>query len=138
MIMVAALSAIAVLIVFGIVGISIWAMSSGGDISENSNIIIKPIENSPTPKILTAKESKKLNSQSGVQPSAVRVLVETSEGVAEIYRDSERIGETPYEIEGREGENVDLTLKRNGYLDKQVQIEITARRRVYTFLLQRK
>lgn len=129
------------LLLFGIIGVSIWAMSDDGAVNTaNSNLIVVSPVNASTPKVSISKNTGQPAPQQsgGSKSNTVRVLVDTNEGTADIYRDGERIGKTPFEVEGSEGESVNLTLKRNGYLDQQVQLEIAARRRVYTFVLQRK
>lgn len=139
MVFVAAVSAFAVMLVFGIVGIGIWAMSDGGGSNQgNSNIIIVNPVNKTTPNSSISKNTGQLSPQSGSKSNSVRVLVDANEGAAEVYRDGQLIGKTPLEVEGGEGENVSLMLKRDGFQDQQVKLEISARRKVYTFALQRK
>lgn len=41
----------------------------------------------------------------------------------------------PYEIQGKEGDSYDLTIRANGYQDKKVQVEITPRRLSYEYNL---
>lgn len=134
------ISAIVVLMVFGIIGFGMWAISDGVDANvagnENSNIVVA--RNSPTPKNLISKNDNQISPQSGTKSDLVRVMVDTNEGSAEVYRDEQRIGKTPLEVEGREGDNVNLTLRRDGFQEQKVELLISARRKVYTFVLQRK
>lgn len=138
MIIVAAFSAVAVLMVFSIVGFFVWAASDESSKENNSNIAIVVPINSPKPDIADLRNSKQILPQSSADSELVKVLVDTNEGSVDIYRDDQRIGKTPLEVEGREGETVNLTLKREGFQDQRVQLLISARRKVYTFILQRK
>lgn len=85
----------------------------------------------------------------GVQPPAPpkpdanrmqagKFIVDVSEGRAEVYKGGERVGTTPYQVEAKAGEQLDLTLKREGYLDKPVQMSLTENKRTYTFTMQRR
>jgi ferric-dicitrate binding protein FerR (iron transport regulator) len=69
---------------------------------------------------------------------AGRFIVDVSEGRAEVYKGGERVGTTPYQVEAKAGEQLDLTLKREGYLDKPVQMFLTENKRTYTFTMQRR
>lgn len=128
-------SATAVLLVFGIVGFGIWAMSDDGanaNAAQNSSPFANPNLNNSRNIIVQPAP------QSGSKSNSVRMLVETNEGAAEVFRNNQLVGKTPFEIEGTEGETIDLTLKRAGFEEKQVRLEVANRRRVYTFALQRK
>lgn len=47
------------------------------------------------------------------------------------------IGRTPVELEGTENETVYVTLKRAGYEDQTVPVEITTRKKVVTFSMKK-
>jgi serine/threonine protein kinase len=88
--------------------------------------------------------------QSGVQapgapkPSATPVRqgmfnVDVAEGRAEVYRDGELVGTTPYQFESKAGESqIELVLKREGYVDKPVRLSTTETKRTYTYMLEKK
>ena len=63
------------------------------------------------------------------------VRVSALEGEAEVYRDGQRIGVTPYEFRERLGAHVALVLKRDGYADKRVEFNVTENKREYTIAL---
>jgi eukaryotic-like serine/threonine-protein kinase len=65
------------------------------------------------------------------------VVVDVTEGKAEVYRGSERVGSTPFEVRARVGDPVSLVLKRPGFSDQAVQFDVSATRSVYTFDLDR-
>jgi hypothetical protein len=44
---------------------------------------------------------------------------------AEVYRNNEKIGETPFDLKTRLGEHVSLTLKSEGYLDEKLDFTVT-------------
>lgn len=137
-----ALVSAAVVISLMVVGAGIWANMGpspkiAGDTSGKSNspevapgpVITKTVTTPPGPAI-----------QSGTAASGTlqRVTVDSTEGKAEVYRNGELVGVTPVEIEGRENESVPLKLKRNGYEDLDVVVEIAVRKKINTFSLKRK
>lgn len=64
-----------------------------------------------------------------------RVQVDVTEGRAKVYRDGALLGTTPCQVEARVGEEVDLTLKSEGYRDKNVEFAVTENRKAYTFTM---
>jgi serine/threonine protein kinase len=72
-----------------------------------------------------------------VSPADVKtVTVDTMDGAADVFRDGNRVGVTPYRIEARTGEKIELVLRRPGYRDLPLQFEATERRS-YTYTMQR-
>jgi hypothetical protein len=63
------------------------------------------------------------------------VVVDTSNGAAKVFRDGAFLGNTPYELRSRPGEQVNVTLRRQGYKDLAVQFEVTERK-MYTYTLE--
>jgi serine/threonine-protein kinase len=63
------------------------------------------------------------------------VMVDTSNGIAEVFRHGQPVGQTPYELHLRSGDKVDLLLHREGYKDLPVQFEVTERK-MYTYTLE--
>jgi eukaryotic-like serine/threonine-protein kinase len=76
------------------------------------------------------------------QPVAVRqgmFTVDVAEGRAEVYRGGELVGTTPYQFESKDGEpQVELVLKRAGYVDKPVRVSTSETKRTYTYMLEKK
>ncbi len=71
-------------------------------------------------------------------PAPLKSLrIESMEGPAEVYLDGKHVGVTPYSLEAPVGERVHLVLKREGFLDRQEEFEVTERN-VYTFSLNKK
>lgn len=96
-----------------------------------------------------ARSNSNSSRQPGAQPVASakaetsrmqtgKFIVDVSEGRAEVYKAGQRVGTTPYQVEARAGEQLDLILKREGYLDKPVQMSVTENKKTYTFTMQRK
>jgi hypothetical protein len=118
-------------------------MSGAGNTNSNTGnsrlaAVTEPsaLSRSPAPTNSKIPEQQSVSTtQNNERP---RVKVEVIEGAAEVFRSGQLIGTTPLEIEGSENESVDLILKRDGYLDTPVKIEITTRRKVFTFSLKRK
>jgi serine/threonine protein kinase len=63
------------------------------------------------------------------------IIVDTMDGTAQVYRDGVLVGTTPYQVQARTGEKVDLVLRRDGFTDTPVQFE-AAEPHVYTYTLQ--
>ncbi len=142
---VAAISAVAVIVLM-LIGVGVWTTMETSP--PNSNVANGPAnrpantpkkEAQPTVvKTETTPDRPSIQSAPGPSGTPLRVTVDAAEGPAEVYRDGTRVGTTPFEIEGRENETVYLTLKRNGYEDLTVPIEIADRKKVNTFRLTRK
>ena len=67
-----------------------------------------------------------------------RVKIDVDEGKAQILRDGAALGQTPYDLDAKDGEKVNLILRRDGYEDKNVQLEVKGSKQVYTFSLKQK
>jgi hypothetical protein len=87
--------------------------------------------------------------QSGVQPSPPQrpaaaptqetFTVDVAEGRAEVYRNGNLVGTTPYQFQSKAGEpQVELVLKREGYVDKSVRLSTTETKKTYTYMLEKK
>ena len=66
------------------------------------------------------------------------VTIEVAEGHADVYKGGEKVGITPFRIEGRPGEELQLVLKANGFVDKNVKLSVGQQDKPYTFTLERK
>ena len=121
---VAGASGAAVLLLFGLIGIGIWAMSGSSSAGDSSKFVANQ------------KDDKTIVVQS-TKPQK-RVRLDVDEGKAQVFRGGQPIGSTPFELEARDGEKVDLTFKRDGFEDKNVQLEITSGKQAYTFSLKPK
>ena len=97
-----------------------------------------------------ASSPDKPSQPSGVQPVGAQkqsttparqdvFTVDVAEGRAEVYRDGERVGTTPYQFQSKPGEpQVELVLKREGYVDKPVRLSTTETKKTYTYMLEKK
>ena len=70
-------------------------------------------------------------------PPMKSLRIESMEGPADVYIDGKHVGVTPYPLEAPVGERIHLVLKREGFLDRQEEFEVTERT-VYTFSLKNK
>jgi len=66
------------------------------------------------------------------------VTIEVAEGHADVYKGGEKVGITPFRIEGKPGEELQLVLKANGFVDKAVKLSVGQQDKPYTFTLERK
>jgi len=129
----------------GVVGIVVWAMSGSSNGTANVNVP----GSTGTPFAVPTKATNKASDRQmkagpqhlGTTVTAAerpRLRLEAMEGTTEVYREGSYIGSTPLEIEGEENETAVLTFKRAGFEDKVEKIDITTRRKVYTVALKRK
>jgi serine/threonine-protein kinase len=128
--MIAIATSVAVFLLFGLVGIGVWSMSgsSAGETGTNSTLKVTA----------DSKDGKNVAAPSTKTSAQRRVRVDVDEGSAQVFRNSQPVGSTPFDLEAADGEKVDLTLKRDGFEDKAVQIEVSSRKQVYTFSLKPK
>ena len=68
-------------------------------------------------------------------PDLKTVTVDTADGTAQVFMAGKLAGSTPFRIQARTGEKVELILRRSGYKDLPVQFDITERHD-YTYTLQ--
>ena len=75
-----------------------------------------------------------------VAPAQVETFtVDVADGRAEVYRDGQLVGTTPYRFQTKAGEQqVELVLKREGYVDKPVRLTTTETKKTYTYMLEKK
>ncbi len=64
------------------------------------------------------------------------ITIDVVEGVADVYRGDQRIGQTPFRMQAHLGETIQLTLKRDGYKDKTLGFDATPTKTVYTELME--
>ena len=127
-------SAVGVLIVFGLIGISIWAMSGGENSNAANSNKMLVVKKSDLPK----ERNKPLIGTASANGESGEVQIDAFEGSAELFRNGENVGKTPLAIKGRVGEKINIKLRREGYKDYETQIEISSGKRNYTFTLQKK
>lgn len=121
-------SAFAVLFVCVLIGIGVWAMSDGAPPSN----LIKVEKKTDAPK--NSDKSIQISTMNG---EMIDVQIDVVEGIAELFRNGENIGATPQTIKARVGEKIDIKLRRNGHKDYETQIEVSSRKKFYTFALQK-
>jgi serine/threonine protein kinase len=67
-----------------------------------------------------------------------RIHVDVDEGKAQVFRGGEPLGLTPLDLDVNMGDNVPLTLRRDGFEDKNVNIQVGSGKKVFTFSLKSK
>jgi serine/threonine-protein kinase len=78
----------------------------------------------------------KTNSANAPAPgNTQRVRVDVDEGKAQVIRDGQVLGTTPLDIDVASGDRPNVTLRRDGFEDKTVQIEPASGKKVLTFSL---
>ena len=63
------------------------------------------------------------------------IVVDTADGKAEVYKDGKMVGATPYQVQARTGEKVNLVLRRDGFEDAPVEFN-ASEPHVYTYTLE--
>jgi serine/threonine-protein kinase len=91
----------------------------------------------PGPAPPTAPQANKNTAPVVQRPPMKSLRIESMEGPADVYIDGKLVGVTPYSLEAPVGERVHLVLKREGFLDRQEEIEVSERN-VYTYSLKQK
>jgi serine/threonine protein kinase len=66
------------------------------------------------------------------------IMIEVTNGQAEVFKSGSRVGKTPYHLDAAVGERVDLVLKQDGCDDRQVSFTVTAATRGFTLSMRRK
>lgn len=132
-------SSFAVLILFGLIGIGLWAVSGGDSGNRKSSV------NEKTNKVLTESKPEKNGDANtskieiaSTNENLIELQIDVIEGSAQLIRDGVSVGNTPYKFKARTGEKIDITLKREGYKDFDTKIEVSNGKRFYTFALQKK
>jgi eukaryotic-like serine/threonine-protein kinase len=75
----------------------------------------------------------------GRPPSQPKTLIiDVAEGRAEVYKNGQRLGTTPFNFEAKQGEQLNFVLKNDGFVDKPVDLSVTDNRTVYTFNMEKK
>ena len=103
------LAAIAVVVLLGVVG-GVYFMFSGGAQTATD----KPAQGQET------------------------FQIDMFDGPADVYRNGQRVGKTPYPFQAKAGEELEFLLKREGYIDKTVRLTTSANQRTRTFMLEKK
>ncbi|MGI9036263.1 MAG: serine/threonine protein kinase [Pyrinomonadaceae bacterium] len=130
---IAAGSIAAVILLFSLVGIGIWAMSGStdGDSPAGNSAIVIPSRKTPVAQ----------NANAAIQQTASnagKIRIDLFGGSAKVFRDGQEIGVTPLDLEAKNGDRIALTLKRDGFEDKQVDFVVAPGQGVYTFSLKPK
>lgn len=116
-----------VLLVFGAIALfALWPSSNDNTPPSNNASVVtkgddvkKGLKSEPTP---TATHD--------LSERVVEITV--TDGHADVYRGEEKLGTTPYQVHGRLGEQVDLTLRREGYKDEHIHFDI-GEKKAYMF-----
>lgn len=113
-------------LLIAMVGLGVWAMSGNAEVAKTSVSNGKQNNNAATPLTSSAK--------TGTQ----RVRVDIDEGKAQVIKNGQSIGTTPLDLDVASGEVPSLTLRRDGFEDKTVQLDVGGGKKVFTFSLKSK
>jgi serine/threonine protein kinase len=126
----------AVFLLFFVLTVGIIAFSSSANVAKgnentgrNNNVIIVQKND--------ANKNKDIATiQTSSDKSGKTVKVDSIGGTAEVWRDGQKIGSTPLDIQIGANETINLKLRRDGFRDSDVPINGT--KKVYTFSLEPK
>jgi serine/threonine-protein kinase len=113
----------ALVVMLFIVG-TFMVMSPSPESNTNNNTVAMGLDSSPSPKTAPSGNA------SGTEKS---IEVSLTEGRADVYRDGQPIGTTPFMLNAHVGDQIKLTLKREGYQDEPVDFTVTESKHAYAF-----
>jgi serine/threonine-protein kinase len=106
-------------------------------------IALRPPVNSPASSQTSAPSVAPVSLSSPDSPVSAprqgdlkRVTIDVPDGVAEVWQDGQRVGQTPFVVTRPYGESVNLVLHQSGYSDLPVQFDISQRSE-YVYLMRR-
>ena len=98
-------------------------------------LLLRSGPDNPDPAVPAPVPSEPLPGVSSPAAEAGMVTVDTMDGAAEVYREGKLVGMTPFRVQARQGEKVELILRRNGFKDRAVEFE-PSQRHEYTYALE--
>ena len=132
-------------------GGAVWSLSSTPETVKLTGPANKPAGNreifgSSTPAANADRGGAKVETAKAPDPepktSSVgdlqHIRIDVDEGKADVIRNGATLGSTPLDIDVAIGRSETLTLKRDGYEDKEVTIEASAGKKAFTFSLKPK
>lgn len=74
----------------------------------------------------------------GPPHSAGAYTIDAIGGRADVYRNGRSLGQTPYQFDAKAGEQIDVVLKREGYIDEPVRFTVSESRKTYAYPMNQK
>ncbi len=109
-----------------IVGLGLWASSGSTGTNTANTSPQRPAANGISPQTADLKSGK------------MRIRIDVDEGKAQVVQNGQVIGTTPFDMEVNAGEKPNVTLRRDNFEDKNVLIEPSSGKKVFTFSLKPK
>ena len=126
MVFIVAGAGVVFVLLISMIGLGVWAISGNPDAAKASVPTGRPPANAASPLASSLK--------AGTQ----RVRVDIDEGKAQIIKNGQSIGTTPLDLDVATGDMPSLTLRRDGFEDKTVQLDVGGGKKVFTFSLKPK
>ena len=123
---IAAGAGVVFVLLIAMIGFGVWAMSGNSNGAKASVPTTRPPTNAASPLASSLK--------GGTQ----RVRVDIDEGKAQVVKNGQLIGTTPLDMDVATGETPSLILRRDGFEDKNVQLDVGGGKKVFTFSLKSK
>jgi serine/threonine-protein kinase len=124
-----AAAAVLVLVIVGVVALVLFNSSPDA----GAGATVNAADTTNTAKGLTALPSPAVS-----RDATERVVeVSVSDGKADVYRESEKVGTTPFSVRGKLGDHVTLTLRRDGYADEPVDF-VVGEKKAFMYSLSKK
>ena len=125
-VLVAGGAAVLLLFIVAVVGIGLWAYSGSSGSNTANTSPQRPAANGVSPQTADLKSGK------------IRIRIDVDEGKAQVVQNGQVIGTTPFDMDINAGEKPNLTLRRENFEDKNVLIEASSGKKVFTFSLKPK
>jgi serine/threonine-protein kinase len=125
-------AAVVVLLLFIVGGGALVYFNASGDDALVGGVAVTA-NSSNTARGLAARPSPAASRDASER--VVDILV--TDGKADVYSGEEKLGTTPYPVRGRLGERVQLTLRREGYLDEPVNF-VVGEKKAFMYALTKK
>ena len=130
------------LFLMSFIGLGIWAISGSNTPAVQKN----PVKTADNQNMTIEKKSEPMIAQTDKRGETAskpadpgknkrNIRIDAVGGTAEVWRNGQKIGNTPLDLEIAEKEVVNLKLKRQDSLDTDVNVEATVGKKVYTFSL---
>lgn len=136
------LAGAAVFLLFFVLTIAIVTFSTSGETVKSQENTARSGNQNANPPIVKKSEptilEKKADLASVSDKGSKTVRIDAIGGSAEVWRNGQKIGNTPLDLNVDNGEVLNLKLRRQGYSDNDVRMEVTAEKKVYTFVLEPK
>jgi serine/threonine-protein kinase len=124
---------VAALVLLAVAGLGVFLLLPSGGGGANVNAGGGKLPDNPPANRNAPVNAARL---SGADAQERTIEIQVFDGRADVYRDGQKLGTTPYPLKARLGEHVRLTLRREGFRDEPVDFTVTEKK-AYIFTMSR-